>query len=86
MDRELTKLLSDADLALGRLDGVTTVLPNPDLFVAMYVRHEAVFSSQIEGTQSTFEDVLEYETNARGESRPKDVRQFERPEAYRFFL
>ena len=75
MDRELTKLLSDADRALGRLDGVTTVLPNPDLFVTMYVRHEAVFSSQIEGTQSTLEDVLEYETNVRGETRPKDVEE-----------
>ncbi|MEZ6115546.1 MAG: Fic/DOC family N-terminal domain-containing protein [Pirellulaceae bacterium] len=42
MDAELQKLLSDADRALGRLDGVATVLPNPDLFVAMYVRQEAV--------------------------------------------
>lgn len=43
MDADLTRLLSDADRALGRLDGVASVLPNPDLFVAMYVRHEAVF-------------------------------------------
>lgn len=42
MDGELTRLLSDADRALGRLDGVASVLPNADLFVAMYVRHEAV--------------------------------------------
>jgi len=55
------RLLSDADRALGRLDGVASVLPNPNLFVAMYVRHEAVLSSQIEGTQSTLEDVLTYE-------------------------
>ena len=53
MDRELTRLLSEADHAIGRLDGVTSILPNPDLFVSMYVRHEAVLSSQIEGTQST---------------------------------
>ncbi len=46
----------NADRALGRLDGVTTILPNPDLFVAMYVKQEAVFSSQIEGTQSTLEE------------------------------
>jgi len=59
MDRELTRLLSEADHALGRLDGVTSILPNPDLFVSMYVRHEAVLSSQIEGTQSTLEDVLQ---------------------------
>lgn len=75
MSAELTKLLSDADRALGRVDGVASILPNPDLFVAMYVRHEAVFSSQIEGTQSTLEDVLEYEVNAKGEARPKDVEE-----------
>src|ERR1035437_5880427 len=42
MDAELTRLLSDADRALGRLDGVASVLPNPNLFVGMYVRREAV--------------------------------------------
>lgn len=75
MNGELTKLLSDADRALGRVDGVASILPNPDLFVAMYVRHEAVFSSQIEGTQSTLEDVLEYEVSKKGEPRPKDVEE-----------
>jgi Fic family protein len=73
LDAELTRRLSDADRALGRLDGVATVLPNPDLFVAMYVRQEAVLSSQIEGTQSTLQDVLAYEANASLESRPGDV-------------
>lgn len=73
MDAELTRLLSDADRALGRLDGVASILPNPDLFVAMYVRHEAVLSSQIEGTQSTLEDVLVYEADTKGETRTKDV-------------
>ncbi|RKH38036.1 hypothetical protein D7Y23_38660, partial [Corallococcus sp. AB050B] len=57
LDGELTQMLSAADRALGRLDGVASILPNPSLFVAMYVRHEAVLSSQIEGTQSTLEDV-----------------------------
>jgi Fic family protein len=75
MSAELTRCLSDADRALGRVDGVASILPNPDLFVAMYVKHEAVFSSQIEGTQSTLEDVLEYEVNPKGESRPKDVEE-----------
>lgn len=75
MDRELTRLLSEADHALGRLDGVTSVLPNPDLFVSMYVRHEAVLSSQIEGTQSTLEDVLQFEIDAKGEEHPKDVEE-----------
>jgi len=73
MDSELIRLLSDADRALGRLDGVASVLPNPDLFLAMYVRHEAVLSSQIEGTQSTLEDVLQYEVGDKGRDLPKDV-------------
>ena len=74
MDSELTRLLSDADRALGRLDGVASILPNPNLFVAMYVRHEAVLSSQIEGTQSTLDDVLQFEVDGRGEH-PLDVEE-----------
>jgi len=54
-------ILSRADQAVGRLDGLSQTLPNPELFVAMYVRREAVLSSQIEGTQSTLDDVLAYE-------------------------
>lgn len=73
LDTALVRLLAEADRSLGRLDGVASVLPNPDLFVAMYVRHEAVLSSQIEGTQSTLEDVLEFELDADGRDRPKDV-------------
>lgn len=69
---ELALLLSDADRALGRLDGVAAILPNPNLFVAMYVRHEAVLSSQIEGTQSTLDDVLAFEAED-GDDTPKDV-------------
>jgi Fic family protein len=72
-DAEMAHLLSEADRALGRLDGITSVLPNPDLFVGMYVRQEAVLSSQIEGTQSTLEDVLQFEIDAQGETTPKDV-------------
>lgn len=75
LDQEVTGLLSAADQALGRLDGVATILPNPDLFVAMYVRQEAVLSSQIEGTQSTLEDVLQFEIDARGREFPKDVEE-----------
>ena len=70
---ELQALLSDADRDIGRLDALATLLPNPDLFVAMYVRHEAVLSSQIEGTQSTLEDVLAFEANAQRDDTPKDV-------------
>lgn len=56
-------LLSRADRALGRLDGSVTTLPNPDLFVFMYVRKEAVLSSQIEGTQSSLQDLLAAEAS-----------------------
>jgi Fic family protein len=73
MDAELTRLLSDADRALGRLDGVGLVLPNPDLFVAIYVRQEAVLSSQIEGTESSLEDILQFEVDAKGQDLAKDV-------------
>ena len=73
----MVKSLTDAHGALTRLDGVASNLPNPDLFVAMYVRQEAVFSSQIEGTQSTLEDVLEFEAGgaSRVIERVKDVEE-----------
>ena len=57
MDEELQALLSRADRFLGRLDGSIQTLPDPDLFVFMYVRKEAVLSSQIEGTQSSLNDL-----------------------------
>ncbi len=60
---ELPSLLSAADRALGRLDGSVLTLPNPDLFVFMYVRKEAVLSSQIEGTQSSLQDLLAAEAH-----------------------
>jgi Fic/DOC family N-terminal/Fic/DOC family len=75
LDPDLTRLLSDADRALGRLDGMATVLPNPNLFVAMYVRQEAVLSSQIEGTQSSLDGVLQFEIDAKGRDFPKDVEE-----------
>jgi Fic family protein len=62
-DDELQTLLSQADRALARLDGITTVLPNPDLFIGMYVKKEALLSSQIEGTQASLEGVLEFEAD-----------------------
>jgi len=62
-DEELQALLSQADRAVARLDGITTVLPNPDLFIGMYVKKEALLSSQIEGTQASLEGVLEFEAD-----------------------
>jgi len=73
MDEEMLTLLSQADRALGRLDGSIEMLPNPDLFVFMYVRKEAVLSSQIEGTQASLMDVLEFEAQALEPGRPQDV-------------
>ena len=52
---------------------MTSTLPNPDLFVAMYVRQEAVLNSQIEGTQSTLEDVLQFEIDPQRGELPRDV-------------
>jgi Fic family protein len=73
IDPEMWMLLSQADRALGRLDGSIELLPNPDLFVFMYVRKEAVLSSQIEGTQASLIDVLEFEAQALEPGRPNDV-------------
>ena len=53
--------LSTADTTVGRLDGLAQSLPDADLFVAMYVRQEALLSSQIEGTECTLDDVLAFE-------------------------
>jgi len=70
---ELQTLLSQADRALGRLDGSIATLPNPDLFVMMYVRKEAVLSSQIEGTQSSLQDLLAAEAKVLSATTPRDV-------------
>lgn len=59
---ELYPLLDQATAALGRLDGMSMVLPDHSLFLYMYVRKEAVLSSQIEGTQSSLSDLLLYES------------------------
>lgn len=69
----LYRRLSSADLALGRLDGSIQTLPNPDLFVFMYVRKEAVLSSQIEGTQSSLADLLAAEAQITDPQLPRDV-------------
>lgn len=74
LEGELRVLLSRADRALGRLDGSVVTLPNPDLFVFMYVRKEAVLSSQIEGTQSSLQDLLAAEADLFDSvSVPRDV-------------
>lgn len=57
----LQTILAEANQAVGRLDGMTTALPDLKLFLYSYVRKEAVLSSQIEGTQSSLSDLLLYE-------------------------
>jgi Fic family protein len=57
-------LLDRANQALGRLDGVTLLLPDPDQFLYTDIRKEAVLSSQIEGTQSSLSDLLLFENDA----------------------
>lgn len=68
-DSELIKLLSTADLNLGQLKGLASIISDPDLFVYLYVRKEALLSSQIEGTQCSLEDIL----SAEPEHSPKKV-------------
>lgn len=72
VDPDLQQRLSNADRALGRLDGSVETLPHPNLFVYMYVRKEAVLSSQIEGTQSSLQDLLAAEAHL-AEGVPSDV-------------
>jgi Fic family protein len=64
IDADLQGLLDEANQALGRLDGITLLLPDPDQFLFTYVRKEAVLSSQIEGTQSSLSDLLLFEADA----------------------
>lgn len=59
MDNEMVSLLTSATKALATLDTLSSYIPNMNLFVSMYVRKEALLSSQIEGTQATLEDVLD---------------------------
>ena len=61
LDSPLQRSLETATLALGRLDGVSTLLPDKEVFLYSFVRKEAVLSSQIEGTQSTLSDLLLFE-------------------------
>lgn len=63
IDAGLQRLLEKANQALGRLDGITLLLPDPDQFIYTYVRKEAVLSSQIEGTVSSLSDLLLFEAD-----------------------
>jgi Fic family protein len=68
----LQELADRANQALGRLDGITLLLPSPDQFLYSYIRKEAVLSAQIEGTQSSLSELLIYEhEDAPGVARPE---------------
>jgi Fic family protein len=71
----LIERLGAADRALGRLDGASLLLPNRELFLYMYVRKEAVLSSQIEGTQSSLNDLLQFESDVSSGAPLDDVRE-----------
>ena len=72
---ELLRHLEVANRALGRLDGTSEILPDPDMFVYMYVRKEAVLSSQIEGTQASLIDVLGHEAEETDVDRREQARE-----------
>ena len=59
----LQQLLDQTNQAVGRLDGLASILPDLSLFIYTYVRKEAVLSSQIEGTQSSLSDLLMFEND-----------------------
>ena len=73
LDGPVLKALEAANLALGRLDGVSTLLPDKYLFLYHYVRKEAVLSSQIEGTQSSLTDLLQHERGGAPGAPQEDV-------------
>jgi len=75
MDSVLERLHGQAQLALGRLDGIFSLLPASEQFLYAYVRKEAVASSQIEGTQSSLSDLLAYEITSTPGVPVEDVRE-----------
>jgi cell filamentation protein, protein adenylyltransferase len=75
IDAHMQQLLDRANQALGRLDGITLLLPDPDQFIYTFVRKEAVLSSQIEGTQSSLSDLLLFEHDAAPGALREDARE-----------
>lgn len=73
IDEELLRLLVEANRRLAQLDTASQLIPNTELFVSMYVRKEALMSSQIEGTQCTLEDVLDPELDENANADVGDV-------------
>ena len=74
-DSGLRNFLSEADTSLAELNGLTTYLPNNNMFIYIFIRKEALLSSQIEGTQATMEGFLEYENNIKNNENPDDIEE-----------
>lgn len=72
---KLVRALSHADRLLGRLEGEGRRLPNPHLLIRPFVQREAVFSSRIEGTQTTLGELLAADAGASPERSPEDLRK-----------
>jgi Fic family protein len=72
---ELRERFDQALISLGRLDSISDLLPDPSLFLYLYIRKEAVLSSMIEGTQSSLSDLLRYEIEPIHDDRTKDVQE-----------
>lgn len=73
LDEEMIKLLAKANRSLGILEGVSSQVPNIELFVSMYIRKEALLSSQIEGTQATLDDILDPNADENANQNVADV-------------
>lgn len=73
LDEEIVKLVVDANRQLAKLDIASQLISNADLFITMYVRKEALISSQIEGTQCTLDDVLDPEVDMNANLDVSDV-------------
>lgn len=72
-DEDLILLLSQADMAIGKLNAIDELVPDVDFFIFMYVNKEATLSSQIEGTQATLIDLVKAEANLPSDDKPSDV-------------
>ncbi|HXS32401.1 MAG TPA: Fic family protein [Solirubrobacterales bacterium] len=75
LDVELHRLLDQANQALGRLDGITMLLPDPSQFLYTFIRKEAVLSSQIEGTMSSLSDLLLFENEVSPGAPVEDIEE-----------
>lgn len=78
LSARLVARLSEADAALGELQGLARLVQEPELLVGPYLTREAVASSRIEGTQASLSDVLQAEAGGLAQARPEDVAEVER--------